>query len=353
MEKKIGIIGIQGLPASYGAFEQTVDQLTLYASTLGLNLQFFVGCAATAKNVNFSRKNVTRIFTKRKNGALVLVYLLITFLKLYIRGVRTYVFFGYSLSPLFWLFILLGCKVTCNVDGFEWRRAKWGGFAKKYFKFCEYCAAKSGATLIYDSRGVERYYEIHYKRQGVLAFYGGVDLENNIGEFSIANLPVKKTYALCIMRLEPENNIATIIKAFASTPDVRIVIIGPSTSFYANQLSHIVESSPNINYIGPIYDRNKLAFIRDNASFYVHGHSVGGTNPTLLEAVASGNPIVAYRSIFNKEVLKDSSLYFYDVSSLVECIKNAMNFKIAPPKLGECYSWDYVSKQYLDIICGV
>lgn len=347
---KVGVVGVQGLPANYGAFEQTVDQLTAYALSNNPELKFYVGCDSNSQSSEFHRDNVVRIFTKRKKGALVLVYLITTFFKLYFMGVRKYIFFGYSLSPLFWLVSLLGCSIVCNVDGFEWRRAKWGKLAKKYFKFCECCVAHSKATLIFDSLGVERYYNIHFRRTGVLAFYGGVDLADEKSLQSYIDFNTSPEYGLSIMRLEPENNIETIVKAFSVTPQIRLVIVGPETAFFNMKLAGIVSRSPNIDYVGPIYDRSKLNFVRKNAKFYVHGHTVGGTNPTLLEAVAAGNPIIAYRSTFNREVLSNQALYFHDLNSLIQAIKNVSNEGVAPPRLGEAYTWEYVSKQYLGIL---
>lgn len=329
---------MQGLPARYGAFEQTVENLVSYAEKKGIDCHFFVGCSQELIKYDYQRSKVSRIFSKRSSGIGVIRYGLISFLKMYYRGVRDFFVFGYALSPFFFLFKILGCKIICNVDGIEWRRAKWGKIAKAYFKFCEYMAAKSDAKLIFDAIGIERYFNINHNRKGILAFYGSEYL--NLSQI----ITPASDYFVVVMRLEPENHIKEIVQGFLLCPfNKKLIIVGPSTKFFKNEVLPLIIETDRINWIGPIYDRKKLFEIRVNAKAYIHGHSVGGTNPTLVEACHIGRPIIAFNSIFNREILNKNALFFTDAKSLANCLTEEL---IPPPKLDSRYTWEYVCEKY-------
>jgi len=278
MKKNIGVLSIQGLPARYGAFEQTVDQIICHAATHRPELHFVVGCNAGASAEPYDMPNVTRLFFKRSGGIGVIVYGL--------KGLRTYLVLGYGLAPFFWLFELLGCHLVCNVDGFEWRRAKWGKWARRYFKLCETFSARAHADLIYDSIGVARYYAINHRRPGHTLFYGTEPVAT-LAVPGLESLTGGGEYFVVVMRMEPENHIREIVCAYqASKARRRLVLIGPSTQFFENEVKPLIDAdaSSRVTWLGPIYDRRKLQALRAGAHAYLHGHSVGGTNPTLVEA---------------------------------------------------------------------
>jgi len=325
MNKKIGILTTRGLPPRYGAFEQAVDQIV--------------------------KQSDIKKFYIRKGGVGVIYYGLKSFFDFYLQGVKIFICFGYGLAPFFWIFHLLGCKIICNVDGFEWRRAKWGGIAKKYFKLCEWFAVKSKAELIYDAVGIQRYYNIVHRRNGHLLFYG-VDkvcegtIPENLQELNKIN------YFVVVMRMEPENHIKEIVQGFIlSNSKAALILIGPSTKFFEENVIPLINNSKDrVKWVGPIYDRQILYAIRKKAIAYLHGHSVGGTNPTLIEACNIGRPIIAYNSIFNKEVLGVKGLYFHSSESLADTINNVFFENIYPPTLDERYTWDYVADGYIKLL---
>lgn len=351
MKVKIGILSIHGLPPRHGAFEQTVDQIIMQANQNKSNFKFYVGCEKKFREFDYQRKNVKRIFINKFKGPGVILFGLSTFIVLYIMGVRNFMVFGYALSPFFKLMEILGCSIICNVDGFEWRRSKWGTLAKSYFKFCEYCAGKSNAKLIFDSSVITRYYSIIHKKNGHEIFYGTENFNlKKVRQTKFKN----KDYFVVVMRMEPENNIKTIVEAFhKSNSKKRLVIIGPSTSYFEKNVLKIINDSNKIDYLGPVYDREKLFDLRHGSLAYIHGHSVGGTNPTLVEACYVKRPIIAFDTLFNREVLGNYGYYFKNIYDLKDCIEkfDNINFKSRiPKKLSKNYEWDTISNQYLKLL---
>ena len=308
-KKKVALLCIRGLPAQYGAYDQTSHELV--SNKECVNYEFIVPCDKTMIDSIYDRKNVLRFFLKKRDGGIgTILYGVKGTLISIINGARTLVFFGYGLAPIFPLLRLFGLKVICNVDGIEWKREKWSFLAKSYFKLCEFISAYSPILRVYDAAAIKKYYLKKYNANGTLIFYGS-DTEELKQDNHENDMTTDEEYAIVVMRMEPENNILNIVNAFAnSSVNMNLKIIGPSTNFFEKNCIPVINQSENINYLGPIYDRKTLIKVRSNASLYVHGHSVGGTNPTLVEACHIGKPIVAHNNQFNKEVLKDSGLFF-------------------------------------------
>lgn len=352
MKKNIGVLSIQGLPARYGAFEQTVDQIIRHAATQRPELHFVVGCNADSSAEPYDMPNVTRLFFKRSGGIGVIAYGLKAFFAMYASGVRTYLVLGYGLAPFFWLFELLGCHLVCNVDGFEWRRAKWGKWARRYFKLCETFSVRARADLIYDSIGVARYYSINHRRPGHTLFYG-TEPAATVAVPGLESLTGGGEYFIVVMRMEPENHIREIVRAYQTSKALRrLVLIGPSTPFFESEVKPLIDAdaSGRVTWLGPIYDRRKLQALRAGAYAYLHGHSVGGTNPTLVEACWLARPVIAYGSIFNREVLGASGTYFRDERDLTAILDDEARVLPPPPRLDERYTWGHVCDGYIRLV---
>ena len=355
-EIKVSLLGSHGIPPSYGAFEETAHHLSNYLSKK--KIVTYVACNNNLKNnpnnINYDNKFIKLVYSPKKPGYGIIIFDLLSMIKCYLKGSRIFVFFGYEISWSYPIFRLIGVKFITNVDGIEWRRAKWSGYIKQYFKFCELCAVKFSNELVYDSEGIKRYYHIIHKKKGNLIFYGS-NLPNIKGKTFNLNFVDKytinddlKNYFVVVMRLEPENNIEVIVKAFnRSKTKKKLLIIGPSTNFFDQYCLKFCDQK-KIIYLGSIYDRELLNHIRTNSFCYIHGHSVGGTNPTLVEAISLNNKIICFNSIFNREVCKLNAKYFNNENDLIKLIENEIvgnEFK-----LDERYNWDYVSKKYYDLI---
>jgi Domain of unknown function (DUF1972) len=342
--KKVALLGTHGIPARHGAFEQTIAKLCEIAEDRDLDFHFYVGCSSSHAELELENTKVTRLFANRKPGVGVLIYDMITSLKAYTKGARTFVYFGYEFAPFFLFLRILGVKVICNVDGIEWRRAKWGNIPKIYFRLCEWIVARTANILIFDAYGIERYFGVNHQAKGEVIFYGHdpIPTGDRDPEFDPGS------YYSVVMRMEPENNIKSIVEGFSIAKTNKILlIIGPSTKFFEVECMPMIDGK-KIRYLGPIYDRDRLNEIRRHSFAYIHGHSVGGTNPTLIEAIGLRNRIIAYNSIFNREVCGLNASYFNSSSDLAK-IAEIENMPDTPVLSGS-YEWNNVASAYFKLL---
>ena len=344
--KKIGIIGIRGLPAMYGAFDRFVEQFVGSKNIKQKNVVFYVGCDFTFKEFEFNQSNVKRIFVHRGRGLLILLSYLMCIIKMYLSGVRCFLFFGYGAAPLFLLLKILNCKIVCNPDGIEWRRPE-GRIKKMYFRFCEKLISKINIVRIFDSKVIERYYNINHSAKGKTIYYPSVFENYKIEEIN------KKTHErfYIIGRLLEENNTEMIVKAFTRLDlNKKLYIIGKSNDYFKKKISPLILNSKNIIHLGPIYDQNKLYKICKCFNYYVHGHSVGGTNPTLIEAVNLQKPIISLNTSFNREILSKNACYFSSDDELYDILKNDQYHKINKPVFKEEYTANYINNAYFELV---
>ena len=346
-KNKIALLCIRGLPAQYGAYDQTSHELV--SNEECKNYSFIVPCENSLSNTPYDYTNTQRIFLNKTSGGIgTIIYgLKSTFLAIK-NGAKTLVFFGYGLAPIFPFLKLFGYRVICNVDGIEWERAKWGKIAKFYFKFCEFISAYTPILRVYDAKAIKDYYIRKYNAKGKLIYYGS-DTKQFNQDYSKDSKSNDK-FAIVVMRMEPENNILNIVKAFSKkTIGIKLKIIGPSTNFFEKICMPMIAKSKNIDYLGPIYDRKILIEKRSAASVYIHGHSVGGTNPTLVEACHIRKPIIAHDNKYNREVLKERGFFFKDSDDLYKIVSKNEWKNIIPPSLSSDYEWCTICQKYTSL----
>ena len=344
--KKIGIVGIRGLPAMYGAFDRFVEQFVISKNIQKKKLIFYVGCDLSFKNFNFENHNVKRIFFYRGDGLFILFSYFLSIIKMYLSGVRCFIFFGYGAAPLFIVLKILNCKIVCNPDGIEWRRPE-SKIKKLYFRFCEKLISKINIVRIFDSKVIERYYNINHSAKGKTIYYPSVF--ENFEIQKIRNKKVKRFEKFYIIgRLLEENNTELIVKAFAKLNHTKkLYIIGKNNDYFEDVIRPYILKFKNIIHVGPVYDQKKLFKICNAFDFYVHGHSVGGTNPTLIEAINLQKPTIAFKTYFNKEILLENAAYFSDDNELYEIISNGIHHKIKKPVFKEEFTSNYIYNEYL------
>jgi len=350
---KVAIIGIRGLPAKYGAFDQFVDQFVKYSNHKKSDINFYISSDKKNKKNIKKIENVKQVFFYRGTGISILINYFFSILNFYFRGVRTFLFFGYGAVIFFPILKILNCKIICNVDGIEWRR-KVSRLKKIYFKFCEKLISKVGINIIFDSKVVERYYSFHFNVKGSLIYYPS-DFSDKIffKEKNTINKVFKK--AIIVMRFVPENNIEIIVNAFMELNkkynlDHKLFIIGASNEFFEKKIKPNIKNVKNIIYIGPVYNREKLLRFWSSADYYIHGHSVGGTNPTLIEAISLKKPVIAFNCLFNKIILGKERFYFRTVKELVNIIEKGEFFKFNFQINLKYFSKEYINESYLNLI---
>lgn len=376
--KNIFIIGSKGIPAKYGGFETFVEKLT--ENQKSKEIKYHVACIGE-NNEEFEHNNARCFKVKvpdigSAKAVLYDLYALkevISYIRtnnlkgsiVYILACRIGPFISYYKNQLH----KLDCSLYVNPDGHEWKRAKWNTFIKKYWKLSERLMIKNCDLAICDSIGIENYIKETYKKYKpnttYIAYGANIDVNSPIDEkklndwYKINNLE-KDNYYLIVGRFVPENNFEIMIREFMNSNSKRDLVIitnHENNKFYeALKKNTDFEKDTRIKFVGTVYDQELLKAIRINAFAYIHGHSVGGTNPSLLEAMATTNINLLLNVDFNIEVGSGTAIYWgKQLHSLTDIINNVETFSNEYiQKLGdeakqiikEKYSWDLIINKY-------
>ena len=380
--KNIFIIGSKGIPAKYGGFETFVDKLT--ENRKNESIKYHVACQSNeSSEFEYNGARCFNIKVPNIGPAKAIIYdvlalqNVIQYIKdnnidngiVYILACRIGPFMKYHVKKLH----ELDCQVFINPDGHEWKRAKWNYFIKKYWKFSERLMVKNSDLIICDSVNIEKYINNQYKKYNpkttfiayganVTDSYNVNDEESLLNWYKKFNLE-KKQYYLVVGRFVPENNFETIIKEFmkSKTQKKLVLITNVENNKYYDNLKKNTdfEKDSRIEFVGTVYDQDLLTAIRINAYAYIHGHSVGGTNPSLLEALATTNINLLLNVDFNIEVGRETAIYWGKQSmNLAEIINTVDDFSEkyidklgneAKQVIKEFYTWDYITSQYEEL----
>lgn len=357
--KRIAIVGSAGVPASYGGFETLAENLLRYFFLKNDQIELIVFCSSIRINKKLKSYYSSKLvyIPLSANGVQSVLYDIISCLlsiKLNADVILSLGISGAIMFPLIRVFTSI--RILTNIDGIEWKRLKWGPIAKFVLRVFENIAMRYSNLIIADNEGILDYIPTKYKKKSIYIPYGGDHLYND-SLYAIDIGAIPKKYALTICRIEPENNIEMIIKSFLNLENLYLMIIGNwETSKYGRKLQKKYEGYKNIIYINAVYDKNKLNAIREKCEFYVHGHSVGGTNPSLVEIMYFRKAIFAYDCIFNRRTTEDKAIYFKNAEELNKKIRSlnpeALNkvaadmYNIAIKK----YRWELVSEKYFNIL---
>lgn len=353
MKKSLAIIGTQGLPNKYGGFETLAEYLTQYLCN---EFEITVYCSSKAYKNRIKRYNSSNLkyipFNANGSSSILydsisLIYSVNKYDKILILGCS-----GGGLMPFLWPW---KSKFVFNAGGIEWSRSKWSPFAKRVIKFLERLSVKNAGLIISDNLGMCNYLKQEYSEESVLIEYGGDQVEHiDPSSKDCEKYPfLKGRYACSVARIEPENNIDLIIESFVRFQEIPLVFVGNwKNSAYGLSLKEKYDGVSSIYLFDAIYDQKELNLLRSNSYIYIHGHSAGGTNPTLVEAMHLELPILAFASGFNEYTTEGKALYFKDVNSLHELLLQINDLKLL--ELGENmleiakrrYTWKRVAENY-------
>lgn len=354
MNMRIGIIGTRGIPNRHGGFEQFVECIAPILVQRGHEV--FVYNSSLHPYQEKEWKGVTILHQNDPEDKLgtagQFIYDLNCIRDSRKRNYDIILQLGYTSSSI-WTFLYPKSSILItNMDGLEWKRSKYSAPVKTFLKSAERWAALSSDYLIADSKGIQTYLWDKYKKQSEFIAYGATPIETT-NEAVLKQYNVEKyRYNLLIARMEPENNVEVIIrghlKAEHKTP---LLVVGGVSNQYGKQLKEKYHSGAII-FLGAIYDLNVLDSLRFYSNLYFHGHSVGGTNPSLLEAMSSNALIVANNNIFNRSVLEEDAFYFTnenDVANLLDMqLKKENHLQMLQnnrEKIILQYSWPRIANQ--------
>jgi len=351
---KIAILGSKGIPAGYGGFETFTEELSI--RLIRKDFDITVYCKSDIPKKDKIYKGVRLKYVASSSDGVIneLLYDLRSIIYAMKESDIIYML-GYGSSPFLILPRIFGKTVVTNVDGLEWKRRKWNKLQQLYLRICERVAVWFSHYIIADSMGIKEYIDKKYKINSKYIAYGAYLIQEG-NESYIHTLGLEKEgYYLVVARMEPENNIDIIIKGFIKSNSIRNLVIVGNTNNQEYIKSLNLNSDPRIVFLGPIYDKEKLSSLRKNCYAYFHGHEVGGTNPSLLEALGCGNAVIGIDVNFVREVAKDAGLYFKkDVNHITQIInsidKDIQKVKLmrknAVNRLLEKYTWELIASQY-------
>lgn len=357
---KIAILGTRGIPNNYGGFEENAENLSKWWVKLGHEVTVYNPDYHPYKENEWNGVKIRHIFSKEDKigmlGNFIYDYLC---LKDAVKQKFDIILnLGYVPSAFFFnLKEKTNAKFITNMDGIEWKRSKWNSILKKIIKLCEKRAVDLSDFLIADNPGIEDYYRNNYKVENIRFIAYGADLFDRPLESYLKEFNIKKySYYLLIARLEPENNIEMILDGYLnSRAKEPFIVVGGLKNKYSKYLLKKYQDIEKIKFIGGIYDYNKLSTLRWFSKLYFHGHSVGGTNPSLLGAMASNAYIAAHNNPFNKYILGDEAFYFsntHEVSNIIinytDIYRNSFIEKNRE-KIKKNYNWEKISKEYLKL----
>jgi glycosyltransferase involved in cell wall biosynthesis len=324
--KKVAIIGSAGIPPRYGGFETLVQNLV---TALQKEFMFFVYCS---RRLYSKRERPAHQYDARliylpvnPNGPQSIIYDLMSLIHA-ARKVDVLLILGVSgclFLPLVKLFS--SGKIITHIDGLEWKRKKWNPLVKLFLKLSEAMAIKYSDEIVADNEAIKSYIMNKYNIEPRLIEYGGehaviLPAAKDIREGYITD---RRKYALAVSRIEPENNIHVILSAFSEMPSSNIVIVGNwKNSRYGKGLRKKYADYTNISMYNPVYDQDTINTLRKGCGIYIHGYSAGGTNPSLVEAMYAGKPVIAYDIVFNRVTTMNRAFYFKSKDDLVLLLNN-------------------------------
>ncbi len=355
---KIAILGTRGIPNSYGGFEQFAEFLSVGLSKYGHDVTVYSPHFHSYKENSYNGVNIIHKYSPEKTigGSANFIYDYLCLKDALKKNFDIILECGYgSVAISYYLTKIKKSIVVTNMDGMEWKRAKWKGIARKVILISEKLAVKKSHSIITDNICIHHYYKAKYGIDTNYIPYGADSCSIFSNEALEKLSLIKNNYYMLVTRLEPENNIEMIIEGVINSDcNEKLIIISYSNTKHGNFLKKKYESNSKIIFHGSNYDISELNSLRHFSKAYFHGHSIGGTNPSLLEAMASEAFIIANKNIYNEDILGDDALYFNnstDIARILNTISKYLDSKEIfvnnnKQKISQKYSWDIIISQY-------
>jgi glycosyltransferase involved in cell wall biosynthesis len=355
---RIAMLGTRGVPAAYGGFETAIEEIGQRLVELGHELTVYgrsTERTAPKMHLGMHLVNLPAVHSKSletlSHTALSTAH--------FTASARHDVAFVFNAanSPFIPLIRNRGTAVALHVDGLEWKRDKWGKWGRRYYRMAEQIAVREADALIADAQGIADYYDDEFGIPTELISYGTRILRNTPTDAIEAIGLVPGQYHLAVARFEPENHVDVIVEGYTrSASRLPLVVVGsaPYSAAYTEGISRVAEADPRIRMLGAVWDQRLLDQLYAHALCYVHGHSVGGTNPSLLRAMGAGTAVLGWDVVFNREVAGTAGLYFRSVEQLAGQFDEVERYSYRFHDIGELmqerarsrYNWDSVTEAY-------
>jgi len=355
---KIAILGTRGVPNHYGGFEQFAEFFSVYLAEKGHDVYVYNSHnhpyqEKTFKGVNILHQNDP----EHKMGTFgQFIYDYNCILDSRKKNFDIILQLGYTSNSVWYFLLPKKSIIITNMDGMEWKRTKYSTKTQKMLMYAEKLAVKSSDFLVSDSIGIQNYIQEKYQKNSAYIAYGATVFENPDEEILKIYNVEKYNFNMILARLEPENSIEMILDGVVLSKDeTPMLIIGDHKKKFGEYLKEKFKNYPNIKFIGALYNLEHLNNLRCFSNLYFHGHTVGGTNPSLLEAMASQAMILAHNNEFNKGILKENAYYFSneeEVKDLILRTKKIDNLQLIQNNLeaiNKEFNWDKINGEYLQL----
>ena len=360
---RIVFLGTRGVPAKYGGFETAIQEIGQRLAARGHRVVVYCRGAAKPRPLEHMGIELVHLPAARRKSLETLTHTALSIGHLLLFGgkIDAAVVFNAANAPLVPFLRLRAIPTAIHVDGLEWKRAKWRGAGRYYYRLVESLSVRWADALISDAPGISKYYQAEFGAPTELLRYGA-PIQEASEPRSIQGLGLRrKGYHLMVARFEPENHVLEIVGGYRSSrATLPLVVVGsaPYSDAYTAQVRRIAEDDCRIRLLGSIWDQDQLDELYANALTYIHGHSVGGTNPSLLRAMGAGTAVLAYDVDFNREVLANVGSYFRGPADLTPLIENAESQVDQMVLQGRAlrghalrqYRWDEVAAGYENLI---
>lgn len=359
---RIAILGTRGVPARYGGFETAVEEIgqrlvqrghevTVYCRNPGQHQTEYLGMRLV--NLPAVRHRFTETLS---HTALSAAHAVIK------DHPEVVLLLNAGNAPMLKPLKLAGIPTAIHLDGLESKREKWRGAGARYYRWAEDASVRWGQEVIADAQAIADHVQRKYGRECVVIAYGAPVIHPSASRLGELDLEAGD-YHLIVARLEPENHVLEAVHAYRASNETKpLIVVGaaPYSQSYVEQISLAVAGDVRIRVVGSIYDQELLNQLYGNARSYIHGHSVGGTNPSLLRAMGAGAAVLAYDVEFNREVTASQAMFWADAPSLTLLLDSiaagtqdehlAQLRASSQQRIAEAYQWDDVTDKYEELI---
>ena len=354
---RIAILGTRGIPNRYGGFEQLAEYLSKYLIEKGHFISVYNPSDHEYKEKHYHSVKIVRIFSNERFFRFLNVFIFDFFCLLHasMKNYDIILQLGYHPSSIFYYFyksIKPNHRIITNMAGMEWQRSKWRRLTKKFIRYCEGKAVLNSDAIISDNLGIQDYYLKTYGKKSYYVAYGAEPFLNPEIKILVKYFVLRNNYFLLMARFQKDNNIEIILDGYVNSDrNIPFLVIGSHKNKYGRYLIAKYKGE-NIHFLGAIYNYNEVSSLRYYCSLYFHGHSCGGTNPSLLEAMASNTNIASFDNIFNKNILEENAVYFSNsnnVTHIIDNLNDMINFEYKRKNLNKIireYSWEKICIDY-------
>lgn len=360
MKLRIAILGTRGIPNYYGGFEHISEYVSAGLVKRGHSVTVYNSHNHPYTQDSWNGVEIKHCYDPEYliGTAGQFIYDMNCLLDARKNNFDVVLIMGYTSSSVWGRLYPKNSTIITNMDGMEWKRSKYSKPVQQFLKYAEKLAVKYSHYYVADSRVIKSYLADKYNISSEYIPYGAdvySDQEREQYEFNEA---MKEDYFLLMARMEPENNIETILDGFnRSNSNRKFKVLGDTGNRFGKYITNKFNNDERIEFKGAIFDTPKVRSLQNNSYLYFHGHSVGGTNPSLLEAMASEALIAAHNNPFNKSVLSTDAFYFSNASEVQELVETVQRQDPEKSmvmnnlhKIQDQFNWERVIDQYEEFI---